>query len=159
MGNITNTKPFHKLTRVWGSTNSVRSADSYAEYLAAALARGDGRSPGSLANLVTCFVEGGSVPSQTAASTTLTHTESGNTFSKHSQWPLGGSYYLGWGWLPNPKVLDDTLSIKYHGTYIQIFRINRGWTLMRSDLKDQFINCLIILLKVQFKVCSFKWKV
>lgn len=36
MGNIKNTKPFHELARVWGSTNSVKTADSYAEYLAAA---------------------------------------------------------------------------------------------------------------------------
>lgn len=45
------------------ATNSAPSADSYAEYLAAAaaaaaLTRGDGRSPGSLANLVTCFMRG-----------------------------------------------------------------------------------------------------
>lgn len=63
MGNIKNTKLFHKLTRVWGSTNSVRTADSYAEYLAAAEARGDGRSPVPIANLVTLSVGGwGSVP-------------------------------------------------------------------------------------------------
>lgn len=69
MLNIKNTKPFQKLTRVWGSTNSVRTADSYAEYLGAAVARGDGRSPVSLANLVTCSMGGWrSVPSQTEAS-------------------------------------------------------------------------------------------
>lgn len=125
MGNIKNTKPFHKLTRVWGSANSVRTADSYAEYLTAALARGDGRSPGSLANLVTCFMGGWiSVPPQTVASirpnSTHTHSHkhpsplrtpawflflhreprsvnliSSNTISKHSSITICSFMYVG----------------------------------------------------------------
>lgn len=79
MKNIKNTKPFHKLTIVCGCTNSVGTADSYAEYLAA-VARGDGRSPVSLANLVTRSTGGWiSVLSQTAAymllNPTLMHTQ------------------------------------------------------------------------------------
>lgn len=67
-----------------GSTNSVRTADSYAEYLAAAVARGDGRSPVSLANLVTCSMVGWmSVPSQTVAP----HTPLRNANIRVSQGP------------------------------------------------------------------------
>lgn len=62
------------------ATNSVRSADSYAEYLAgagaavAALTRGDGRSPGSLANLVTCFMRGVGICGFSDSGICTTHT-------------------------------------------------------------------------------------
>lgn len=61
------------------ATNSVRSADSYAEYLAAAaaaaaLTRGDGRSLGSLANLVTCFMRGVGICGFSDSGISTTHT-------------------------------------------------------------------------------------
>lgn len=61
------------------ATNSLRSADSYAEYLAAAaaaaaLTRGDGRSPGSLANLVTCFMRGVGICGFSGSGICTTHT-------------------------------------------------------------------------------------
>lgn len=98
MRNIKNTEPFCKLTRVWSSTNTVRSADSYAEYLAAATARGDGRPPASLANLVIRSMgrergEGGlrvSAPSQTTASLELQSFYTCKIHSGSHQWPSIG---------------------------------------------------------------------
>lgn len=108
MGNIKNTKPFRKLTRVWGSTNTVRTADSYAEYLTAAAAGGDGRSPVWLANLVTCSMGGWiSVPSQTAASIPL-HSTLEYTHKKH-QIPHQGAPT----WVLFPHKGEPRPSMKY----------------------------------------------
>lgn len=71
------------------ATNSARSADSYAEYLAAAaaaaaaLTSGDGRSPGSLANLVTCFMRGVGICGFSDSGICTTHTHNPNSTHRH----------------------------------------------------------------------------